>query len=329
MIIDLHSQAKQAHWNVKGPSFFSLHELFDKVAEELEGFADAIAERAVAVGGVALGTVRVAARNSFLSEYPLDISASHAHVEALSSAVAGFGKSVRKAIETATNAGDADTADLLTGVSPDIDKLLWIITTCGSCAQHRLGLLARLFFCITAAASGGAVAGGPANQSGDYRGAGLRRFGCGAGLSTTPSAAFVAGDHRFVDEFVAIARPQPSLPTTLDKVRDLKGHLADQRWLMIERDSYTGQRSYQWLKAQVWRIEPAMELDSFDAIVNLVSLGLGVSMVPHRVLPLYEQRRAVRRLTVQPRFSRDLTVVIRRNHRPPEQLRAFVASVLF
>lgn len=112
-------------------------------------------------------------------------------------------------------------------------------------------------------------------------------------------------------------------------MRDLKGHLADQRWLMIERDSYTGQRSHQWLKAQVWRIEPAMELDSFDAIVNLVSLGLGVSMVPHRVLPLYEQQRAVRRLTVQPRFSRDLTVVIRRNRRPPEQLRAFVASVLF
>lgn len=125
--LDLYSQAKQAHWNVKGPSFFSLHELFDKVAEELEGFADEIAERTVALGGVALGTVRVAARNSFLSEYPLDTSVSHAHVEALSSAFAGFGKSVREAIETATNAGDADTADLFTEVSRGIDKLLWLI----------------------------------------------------------------------------------------------------------------------------------------------------------------------------------------------------------
>jgi len=125
--LDLCSQAKQAHWNVTGPSFFSLHELFDKVAEGLEGFADEIAERAVALGGVALGTVRVAARNSFLIEYPLDISAGHAHVEALSSALAGFGKSVRKAIETATKAGDADTADLFTEVSRGIDKLLWLI----------------------------------------------------------------------------------------------------------------------------------------------------------------------------------------------------------
>ncbi|HEU5069922.1 MAG TPA: DNA starvation/stationary phase protection protein Dps [Verrucomicrobiae bacterium] len=125
--LDLHSQAKQAHWNVKGPIFFSLHELFDKVAEELDGVADEIAERAVALGGVAFGTVRVAASNSLLSEYPLDISAGRAHVEALSSPLAGFGKSVRKAIETATNAGDADTADLFTEVSRGIDKLLWFV----------------------------------------------------------------------------------------------------------------------------------------------------------------------------------------------------------
>lgn len=125
--LDLYSQAKQAHWNVKGPSFFSLHALFDKVAEELASFADQIAERAVALGGVALGTVRVAARDSLLSEYPLDISAGHAHIEALSSALAGFGKSVRQAIETATNAGDADAADLFTEVSRGIDKMLWLI----------------------------------------------------------------------------------------------------------------------------------------------------------------------------------------------------------
>src|SRR5574339_962489 len=68
--LDLQLQAKQAHWNVKGPSFFSLHELFDKVAEELEGFIDEIAERAVALGGVARGTVRIAARSSRLNEYP-------------------------------------------------------------------------------------------------------------------------------------------------------------------------------------------------------------------------------------------------------------------
>ncbi len=135
--------------------------------------------------------------------------------------------------------------------------------------------------------------------------------------------------HRFADEFVAIVPPRLPLPAALTTVKDLREHLAAQRWLMIERESYTGRRLNQWLKQQGWQIEPAMELDGFDVIVNLVSLGLGVSLVPHRVLPLYEQRRTVRRLALQPRFSRDLTVVIRRNRQPPEPLRAFIASVLF
>lgn len=135
--------------------------------------------------------------------------------------------------------------------------------------------------------------------------------------------------HRFADEFVAIVPPQLSLPAGLEKLKHLKKHLSGQRWLMIERESYTGQQLNEWLKEQGWQIEPAMELDSFDVIVNLVALGLGASLVPHRVLPLYERRRAVRRLAMQPRFSRDLAVVIRRNRRPAEPLQAFVASVLF
>ncbi len=135
--------------------------------------------------------------------------------------------------------------------------------------------------------------------------------------------------HRFADAFVAIVPPQLSVPPGLETINDLKEHLSGQRWLMIERESYTGQRLHRWLKEQGWQIEPAMELDSFDVIVNLVALGLGASLVPHRVLPLYEQRRAVRRLATQPRFSRELAVVIRRNRRPVEPLQAFVASVLF
>lgn len=126
-ILDLQLQAKQAHWNVKGPSFFSLHELFDKAAEELEGFADDIAERAVALGGTAFGTARIAANRSRLSEYPHDISSGGEHVEALTSALATFGKSVRAAIETAAETGDADTSDLFTEVSRGLDKLLWFV----------------------------------------------------------------------------------------------------------------------------------------------------------------------------------------------------------
>lgn len=125
--LDLHLQAKQAHWNVKGPTFIALHELFDKVEEEVEEFADDIAERAVALGGVALGTARVAAKHSRLPEYPLDISEGREHVQALATALAAFGKSARAAIDTAAKAGDADTADLFTEVSRGTDKLLWFV----------------------------------------------------------------------------------------------------------------------------------------------------------------------------------------------------------
>jgi len=123
--LDLHLQAKQAHWNVKGPSFIALHELFDQVEEELEEHADDIAERAVALGGTALGTARSAAKASRLPEYPLHIYAGNDHVAALSAALARFGKTSRAAIDAAASLGDADTADLFTGVSRGVDKLLW------------------------------------------------------------------------------------------------------------------------------------------------------------------------------------------------------------
>ena len=123
--LDLHLQAKQAHWNVKGPNFIALHELFDEVEEALEEYADDIAERAVALGGTAFGTVRTAATRSRLPEYPLHIHWGAEHVAALSAALATFGKSTRAAIDAAAALGDADTADLFTGVSRGVDKLLW------------------------------------------------------------------------------------------------------------------------------------------------------------------------------------------------------------
>jgi starvation-inducible DNA-binding protein len=123
--LDLHLQAKQAHWNVKGPNFIALHELFDEVEEELEEHADDIAERAVALGGTAYGTARTTAKRSGLAEYPLEISSGKEHVAALSAALAAFGKSARAAIDAAAALGDADTADLFTEVSRGVDKLLW------------------------------------------------------------------------------------------------------------------------------------------------------------------------------------------------------------
>lgn len=124
---DLKSQAKQAHWNVKGMSFIALHELFDQVAGEVETFTDDIAERITSLGGTAMGTVRLAAENSSLSEYPHEITDGAAHVDALSTALADFGKKVRANIDKTDKLGDADTADLYTAVSRDIDKLLWFV----------------------------------------------------------------------------------------------------------------------------------------------------------------------------------------------------------
>jgi starvation-inducible DNA-binding protein len=124
---DLKSQAKQAHWNVKGIHFFQLHELFDQVATAVEGHMDLIAERATSLGGTAFGTVRVAAQRSSLSEYPLEITDGTAHVDALSTALADFGKNVRQNIDETTELGDADTADLFTEISREIDKLLWFV----------------------------------------------------------------------------------------------------------------------------------------------------------------------------------------------------------
>jgi len=125
--VDLKSQAKQAHWNVKGMNFIALHELFDTAATEIDTHVDDIAERITTLGGTALGTVRVAAQASTLTEYPLEISDGAAHVDALSTALADFGKKVRADIDRADELGDADTADLLTGVSRSVDKLLWFV----------------------------------------------------------------------------------------------------------------------------------------------------------------------------------------------------------
>jgi len=125
--IDLQAQLKQAHWNAKGPHFIGLHELFDKIAEEVESYVDIIAERAVQLGGIAEGTVRVAASRSRLDEYPLDIADGSAHVEAVARALSTFGREARMTIEETSALSDADTADIFTEVSRGIDKWLWFV----------------------------------------------------------------------------------------------------------------------------------------------------------------------------------------------------------
>jgi starvation-inducible DNA-binding protein len=125
--VDLMHQAKQAHWNVKGPTFIALHKLFDEIVDEAEEYMDLIAERVVQLGGTAEGTVQNATKRSTLKEYPLTISAERDHVEALSSALASYGKGVRHAIDQSDELGDKDTADIFTEISRGVDKYLWFV----------------------------------------------------------------------------------------------------------------------------------------------------------------------------------------------------------
>jgi starvation-inducible DNA-binding protein len=125
--IDLQTQTKQAHWNVKGPQFIALHKLFDEINEEVEDYVDTIAERAVQLGGTVEGTARAVAARSSLSEYPRNLTSGPEHTAALAGALAAFGKQVRQGIRQADEFGDADTADIFTEVSRGIDKWLWMV----------------------------------------------------------------------------------------------------------------------------------------------------------------------------------------------------------
>ena len=124
---DLYSQLKQAHWNVKGSDFIQLHELYDEIAESVLEFVDMIAERATALGGLALGTARMAAEASSLEEYPLDAVSGKETIEVVADRLAAFGAGVRAAIDASSELGDQDTADLFTEVSRTIDKHLWFV----------------------------------------------------------------------------------------------------------------------------------------------------------------------------------------------------------
>ena len=125
--LDLKTQTKQAHWNVKGTDFFQLHELFDEMSGELEEYVDMVAERVTALGGTALGTARIAATESILPEYPLDAVSGIEHITALADRYAAYGKHVREAIDTTGELGDADTSDMYTEISRTIDKRLWFL----------------------------------------------------------------------------------------------------------------------------------------------------------------------------------------------------------
>ena len=125
--IDLASQAKQAHWNVKGPQFIALHKLFDEIHAAVNEYVDLLAERVVQVGGIAEGTVRVVAERTALTDYPRTIADGAEHASAFAGALAEFGSRIRKAIDETDELGDKGSADICTEISRGIDKWLWFV----------------------------------------------------------------------------------------------------------------------------------------------------------------------------------------------------------
>jgi DNA-binding transcriptional LysR family regulator len=136
--------------------------------------------------------------------------------------------------------------------------------------------------------------------------------------------------HRFRDDFTLIGPAEARLQIeSLSKNKARMEWLKKQNWLLIEERSNTGGQLRLWMQHQGCDVEPAMQLDNFDLIINLVSLGMGVSFVPIRALALYNQRQKIVRIRFPAKFSRELVVVVRKHRKLPTHIEQFIANILF
>ena len=125
--LDLHSQIKVAHWNIKGPQFAALHPLFETFALALANFNDSIAERAVTLGGKAYGTVRHVAKASRISDYPQETTRDLEHVRLLAERFESYLAELRASRTVAESQADTDTVDLFTTVVTEFEKSAWFL----------------------------------------------------------------------------------------------------------------------------------------------------------------------------------------------------------
>ncbi|HTR43759.1 MAG TPA: LysR family transcriptional regulator [Pseudomonadales bacterium] len=135
--------------------------------------------------------------------------------------------------------------------------------------------------------------------------------------------------HRFTDAFALIAPAELAAQFSALPKSAVNSWLGKQSWLLLDEKTNTGNKLRKWMAASHLKIEPTMQLDNFDLIITLVSIGMGVSFVPIRALSLYTRKKRLVRLPLPNRFERKLVVLMRRHRKQPEHLREFVKNILF
>ena len=136
--------------------------------------------------------------------------------------------------------------------------------------------------------------------------------------------------HRFTDAFTVIAPvAQADEIGKLTKAKTRMSWLRAQSWLMLAEQTNTAKQLQSWLSREGLEIRPAMQLDNFDLVINLVSLGMGIGMVPVRALAPYNQKQKLVRVPMPQRFAREVVVVVRKQRNMPDHVQRFIANVLF
>ncbi|HXG18704.1 MAG TPA: DNA starvation/stationary phase protection protein Dps [Methylomirabilota bacterium] len=125
--MDLRSQVGQACWNIKGKDFSLLHPLFSTMLNELQAYTDMVAQRITVLGGVVMGTVRMAARQSKLPEYPDAVMEGDGHVQALAERFGRYAVTLRENITLVADVEDAGSAAIYTDISRRVDRQLWVL----------------------------------------------------------------------------------------------------------------------------------------------------------------------------------------------------------
>jgi starvation-inducible DNA-binding protein len=124
----LFTKLHQHHWYVKGPNFFTLHEKFEELYDEVNEQFDEFAERLLTIGGNPYSTLQEFIDNSSISEAPYTKEISSE--EMVKTVLADFEivvKDLEKGIELAGEAGDDDTEDLCIGYKTSLEKHMWML----------------------------------------------------------------------------------------------------------------------------------------------------------------------------------------------------------